>query len=148
MAPCLQVKVPVVNSAGGSFCWNYASDTFYSSYAGANICCNFAVFWGSTAIVLVELSATFMLVDLFVAIVQVTVSVTIMQLQVSAEFMQVKVFTANIWVTIFIETTQVGDSVGIMQLVFSTVHYAHGYFFCSYADDCFICTLMKKLTDV
>ena len=71
-----------------------------------------------------------------------------MQLQVSAEFMQVKVFTANIWVTIFIETTQVGDSVGIMQVVFSTVHYAHDYFFCSYADDCFCCTLMKKLTDV
>ena len=29
----LQVKVSVVNSAGGSFCWNYATDTFYSNYA-------------------------------------------------------------------------------------------------------------------
>ena len=37
LAPFLQVKVSVVNSAGGSFCWNYATDTFYSKYAGANI---------------------------------------------------------------------------------------------------------------
>ena len=35
-------------------------------------------------------------VDLFVAIVQVTVSVVIMQLEVSAAFMQVKVFAAKI----------------------------------------------------
>ena len=43
-SPFLQVKVPVVNYAGGSFCWNYATDTFYSNYAGANICCNYAGF--------------------------------------------------------------------------------------------------------
>ena len=47
--------------------------------------------------------ATYILVDLFVAIVQVTVSVAIMQLEVSAAFMQVKVSAANMWVTIFIE---------------------------------------------
>ena len=73
----LQVKVSVVNSAGGSFCWNYATDTFYSNYAGANICCNYASFD-----VLLQLcwwsSATFMLVDLFVAVIKVTVSVAIM----------------------------------------------------------------------
>ena len=72
---------------------------------------------------LVVLSATFMLVDLFVAI---------MQLEVSAAFMQVKVSAANIWVTIFIETMEV---VAIMQVVFSTVHYAHDYFYCNYAGD-------------
>ena len=27
LSPFLQVKVSVVNSAGGSFCWNYATDT-------------------------------------------------------------------------------------------------------------------------
>ena len=49
--------------------------------------------------------------------------------------MQVKVSAANMWVTIFIETMQVGSSVAIMQVVFSTVHYAHDYFYCSYAGD-------------
>ena len=44
LAPFLQVKVSVVNSAGGGFCWNYATDTFYSNYAGANVCCNYAGF--------------------------------------------------------------------------------------------------------
>ena len=52
-----------------------------------------------------------------------------MQLEVSAPFMQVKVL-ANIWVTIFIEI-----SVTIMQVVFSTVHYVHNYFYCNYAGD-------------
>ena len=59
------------------------------------------------------LSATFMLVDLFVAIMHV--------LEVSAAFMQVKVSAANMWVTIFIEIMQVGVSVVIMQVVFSTM---------------------------
>ena len=40
LAPFLWGKVSVVNSAGGSFCWNYVTDTFYSNYAGANVCCN------------------------------------------------------------------------------------------------------------
>ena len=44
LAPFLQVKNSVANSAGGSFCWNYATDTFYSNYAGVNICCNYAGF--------------------------------------------------------------------------------------------------------
>ena len=52
---------------------------------------------------LVVLSATFISVDLFVAIMQVTVSVEIIQLEVSAQFMQVKVSAANMWVAIFIE---------------------------------------------
>ena len=56
---------------------------------------------------LVVLSATFTLADLFVAIMQVTVSVEIMQLEVSAPFMQVKVSAANMWVTIFIEIIHV-----------------------------------------
>ena len=44
LAPFLQVKVSVVNSAGGSFCWNYGTDTSYNNYAGANVCCNYAGF--------------------------------------------------------------------------------------------------------
>ena len=47
-------------------------------------------FWGSIAIMLVVLSATFILVDLFVAVMQVTVSVEIIHLEVYAPVMQVK----------------------------------------------------------
>ena len=68
---------------------------------------------------LAVLSATVLLVDLFVAI---------MQLEVSAGFMQMKVSEANVWVTIFIKTMQVGASVAILQVVISTVHYVHDYF--------------------
>ena len=59
---------------------------------------------------LVILSATFILTDLFVAIMQVTVSVEI----ISAPFMEVKVSAANMWVTIFIEIMDVEVSVTIM----------------------------------
>ena len=44
---------------------------------------------------LAVLSATVMLVDRFVAIMQVTVSVAIMQFEVSAAFMQVKSFCSK-----------------------------------------------------
>ena len=84
---------------------------------------------------LVLLSATFILVDLFVAIMQVTVSVEIMQLEVSASFMPVNLSAANMWVTIFIEIMHMKVSVTITQVVFSTVHYAHNYFYCNYAGD-------------
>ena len=47
--------------------------------------------------------------------------------------MQVKVIAGNMWVTIFIEIMHVGVSVAITQVVFSTVHYAHDYFYCNYA---------------
>ena len=143
LAPFLQVKNSVANSAGGSFCWNYATDTFYSNYAGVNVLLLLCRFWGSVAIMLVILSATLMLVDLFVAIMQVTVSVAIMQLEVSAAHMQVTVSAANMWVTIFIVIMQMGVSVAIMQVVFSAVHYAHDYFYCNYAGDCFCCSYVS-----
>ena len=77
------MKVSVVNSAGGSFCCNYATDPcIYGNYASDNVCCIFAGFQ-------VLLSVTGMLVDLSVAIMQVTVSVAVMQLDVSAAHMQV-----------------------------------------------------------
>ena len=79
----------------------------------------------------VVLSATFMLVDLFVGVMKVTVSVAAMQLEVSATLMPMK---------IFIEVMQVGVSVAIMQVVVSTVHYAHDYFYCNYAGGCFRCS--------
>ena len=49
---------------------------------------------------LMVLSATFILADLFVTIMQVTVSVESIQLEVSVPFLQVKVSAANMWVTI------------------------------------------------
>ena len=52
-----------------------------------------------------------LLVDLFVAVMKVTVSVAIMQLEVSATLMPVKISATNMWVTIFIEIMQVGVSV-------------------------------------
>ena len=89
-------------------------------------------FWGSIAIISVVLYAKVMLVDLFVAITQVTVSVAIMWLEVSA---------ANMWMTIcWLEMMLVGISVAIMQVVFSAVHYAHDYFYCDSAGDCFCCS--------
>ena len=66
---------------------------------------------------------------------KVTVSVAIMQLEVFAKLLQVKVSAADMWMTIFIEIIQVGVSVAVMQVVFSTVHYAHDYFCCNYAGD-------------
>ena len=54
--------------------------------------------------------------------------------------MQVKVSAANIWVTIFIEIMQVAVSVAIMQVVFSTVNYAHDYFYFNFAGGCFHCS--------
>ena len=46
---------------------------------------------------LVVLSATFLLVEFFVAIMQVTVPVEVIQLEFSVPFMQVKVSAANMW---------------------------------------------------
>ena len=83
----------------------------------------------------VVLSATFILVEFFISIMQVTVPVEIIQLEVSVPFMEVKVSAANMWVTIFSEIMHVEVSVTIMQVVFSTVHYAQDYFYCNYASD-------------
>ena len=80
---------------------------------------------------LVVLSATFILVDLFLAIMQVTVSVEIVQFEDSAPFMQMKMSAANMWVTTFTEIMHIT----IMQVVFSTRHYAYDYFYCNYAGD-------------
>ena len=72
----------------------------------------------------VVLSSTIMLVDFFVA------------------FMQVKVSAANMWVTMIFEIMHVGVSVVIVQVVFSAVHYAHDYFYCNYAGNCFCCSYL------
>ena len=66
----------------------------------------------------------------------VVLSVTIM----SVELFVAIVSTTNAWVTIFIKIMPMGVSVAIMQVVFSAVHYAHGYFYCNYVGDCFCCT--------
>ena len=89
---------------------------------------------------LLVISATLMLVDLFMAFTKVTVFVSIMQLEVSATLIPVNISAANTCVTIFIEIMQVGISFATMQVVFSTVHYAHDYFYCNYAGGCFCCS--------
>ena len=59
------MKVSVVNSAGGSFWWNYAIDLcICGNYASDSVCCIFADFE-------VLLSVTGMMVDLSLAIMQV-----------------------------------------------------------------------------
>ena len=40
--------------------------------------------------------------------------------------------------TIFIVIMQMGVSVAIMQVLFSTVDYAHDCFYCNYAGDSFL----------
>ena len=59
------MKVSVVNSPGGSFCWNYATDTFYGNYAG-DACCIYADFEAVRSVtgILVNFSVTFMQVCL------------------------------------------------------------------------------------
>ena len=59
---------------------------FYCDYIGGTFCNTYV-----------------MLVDLFVAVMKVTVSNAIMQLEVSTTLMPVKVSAVNMWVTIFIE---------------------------------------------
>ena len=98
MVPFLQVKVSIVNSAGGTFCWNYATDTFYGNYASDNVCCIFA---GSEVV----LSVTSLLVDLSVTTMQF-----LLQLEVSSAHIQVTVSAANMRVTIFIVIRQMGVS--------------------------------------
>ena len=119
----------VVNSAGESFCWNYATDTFM------------AIMQVTTSVEFMQVSRWYfvngMLVDLSVAIMQVTVSVAIMQLEVSAAHMQVTVSAAKIWLTIFVVIMQMGVSAAIMQVVFSAVHYAHDCFCCNCAGESF-----------
>ena len=104
---------------------------FYGNYAGDN---NWCIYGGFEVII----SATGMLVDIYVAIMQVTVSVVFMHLDVSAAIMQMTVSTANIWVTIFIVIMQMGASVAIMHVVFSAVDYADDRFYCNYAGDTFL----------
>ena len=69
----------------------------------------------SIAIMLVVLSATFILVDLFIASIRSFCTI----------YAHENVYTANMWLTIFIEIMHMEVSVTIMQVVFSTVHYEH-----------------------
>ena len=112
------MKVSVANSAGGSFCWNYGTDTFYGNYAGGNFLLH-------------------TLVDYSVAVMLVTVSVAVMQLEVSAVLMQVTVSVANMWVTVFLVILQMGVSVAVMKVVLSAVDCAHDSSYCNYAVDSF-----------
>ena len=72
MAPFLQEKVSIVNSTGGSFCCNYVTDTFYGNYAGDNVSC---IYSGFAVVLFVT-----MLMEISIAINQVTVSVAIIEI--------------------------------------------------------------------
>ena len=61
-------------------------------------------------------------------------------LEVSTTVMPDKISEANMWVIIFIEIMQVGVSVAIMKVAFSTMHYANDYFYCNYTGGCFCCS--------
>ena len=60
------------------------------------------------------LSVTGKLVDLSVAVMQVTVFVATMQVEVSAAHMQVTVSAANVWWKIFIVIMHMGGSVAVI----------------------------------
>ena len=77
-----------------------------------------------------------MLVDLSVAIMQVTVSVVIMQLEVyeAGDRFCSKYVDDNFFIVIM----QMGVPVAVMQVRFSAVHFTHDCFNCNYAgDSCF-----------
>ena len=95
LAPFLQVKVSVFNSAGGVSFWNYATDTLSMAIMQVTTSCIYAGFE-------VVPFVTGMLVDFSVAIKQVTVSVAIMRLGVSGAHMQVTVSAAKMWFTNFV----------------------------------------------
>ena len=48
--------------------------------------------------------------------------------------MQVAVSAAKMWLTIFVVIMQIGVSVAIMQVVFSTVYYVHDCFYSNYTN--------------
>ena len=79
------MKVSVVNSAGGSFCWTYGTDTLYGNYAGDNICCIYPGFEEVLSVTGYVGGSYFL-------------QMTLMQLTVSA---------ANMGVTIFIVLMQI-----------------------------------------
>ena len=89
---------------------------------------------------LVVLSATLMLVDLYVGVMKVTVSVGIMQLEASVTLTPMKMSAASMWVTIFYWNYAGGSLCCNHEGGISTVHYAYDYFYCNYAGGCFGCS--------
>ena len=104
------MNVPVVNSAGGSFCWNYTTDTFYGNYTGDNVCCIYAGFEG-------VLSVTAMLVDLSVTIMQVTCFYCNYAVQNFCNTYTGDSLCSKHVGTIFTVIMQMGVSVAIIQVV-------------------------------
>ena len=124
------MKVTVVNSAGGSFCWNYATDTFYNNYVSDNTC-------GIDAGFEVVLSVTVMFVDLSLGKYADNCFCCNYVVRSFCSTYAWTVSAANIWVTLFIVIMQMAVSVAIMQVLFSAVQYAHDCFYCNYAGDSF-----------
>ena len=142
LAPFLQVKDSTVNSAVGSFCWNYATDTFYSHYGGANFCCNYAGFE-----VLLQLCRWYSLLHLrwwifllqwcrWLFLLQFTVR-SFCSIYAGEGFLQ----QMCRW-QVLLEFCR-WQSVAIIQVAFFAVHYAHVYLYCSYAGDCFCCSYIR-----
>ena len=88
---------------------------------------------------LVVLSATIMLVDLYAA----ECFCCNYAVRSFCNIMQVNVSATNMWVTIFIEILHMGVSAAIMQVVLSATHCAHDHFYCNYVGNCFCCSYIS-----
>ena len=120
------------------------------SYAGAYICCNYAVFE-----VLFQLCWSYFLVDScwWIFLLQLSRWPFLLQLY-SQKFLQhlcrwkflQQIFGWQFLLKLCRSLSLQGVSVAIMEVVFSTVHYAHDYFYCSYAGDCFCCSYVLTVS--
>ena len=103
--PVMQVLRSYCNYVGDTFRYNYIGGSFCCNYAGACFCCKYAVRSFSS----------------------IYTGESFFSKYVGDNFL-LKKYT---WDKII----HVGVSVPIMKVVFSAVHYVHGYFYCNYAGD-------------
>ena len=102
-----QVNVSVVNSAGGSFCWDYTTDT---SIATMQLTTSDSVNYAGFHFLLQSCRWYFLLQLFWLSFCCSyggDCSVVSMESEVSAALMQVTVSAAKMWVTIFIVIMQV-----------------------------------------
>ena len=91
---------------------------------------------GMLVLLLLLLSVTGMLVDLSLAIMQMTFWCNYAVRSFCSTYAGDS-FCSNVRVTIFLELYRC-EPVAIMQVVFSVVDYAHDSFYCNYAGDSFL----------
>ena len=115
--------------------------TFYINYAGANVCCNYAGFDVYCSYVGGTFCYTYV-GGFFFFFFQLRRWLFCWNYAVRrfCNTYAGEVSVAYMWATICTDIMQVGVSVAIMQVVFSTVHYAHDYIYFNYACGCFYCS--------